>query len=112
MVENETGLKIQTIRSDNGTEFVNKNMKYFLESCHQTSCPYTKSQNGVAERLFRLLGEKARTMLQDAGLGTEYWAEAMNTAIYLKNRSPTKAVLGFEWEWCRFKPPAYFWVHC
>lgn len=38
--------------------------------------------------------DKTRCMLQDAGLKKQYWAEAANTAVYLKNRSPTKAVMG------------------
>ena len=31
-------------------------------------------------------------MLHNAGLGKEFWAEAIATAAYLKNFSPTKAV--------------------
>ena len=33
-------------------------------------------------------------MLLDANLSKYYWAEAVSTAVYLKNRSPTKAVQG------------------
>jgi hypothetical protein len=36
--------------------------------------------------------ERARAMLLDAELDKKYWAEAARTAIYLKNRSPTKAL--------------------
>lgn len=53
---------------------------------------YTPEQNGVAERANRTIVEKARSMLKEAGLSIKYWAEAVNTAVYLKNRSPTKAV--------------------
>jgi hypothetical protein len=31
-------------------------------------------------------------MLIQSGLRKKYWAEAVNTAVYLKNRSPTKAL--------------------
>ena len=31
-------------------------------------------------------------MLMDSGVGGDFWAEAIATAIYLKNRSPTKAL--------------------
>jgi hypothetical protein len=37
--------------------------------------------------------EKTRCMIQDSKLGVKFWEEAVNTAIYLKNRSPTKAVM-------------------
>lgn len=33
-----------------------------------------------------------RCLLFDASLSKKYWAEAMNTAIYLKNHTPTSAV--------------------
>jgi hypothetical protein len=36
--------------------------------------------------------ERARAMLLDAELDKKYWAEAARAAIYLKNRSPTKAL--------------------
>lgn len=97
LVENESGRKIQSIRSDNGTEYVNNEFQKYLEASgirHQTTVPRCSAQNGVAERANRTIMEKARCMLRDAGLENKYWAEAVNTAVYLKNRSPTKAVLG------------------
>ena len=33
-------------------------------------------------------------MLNDAKLPQKFWAEALSTAVYLQNRSPTKSVLG------------------
>jgi hypothetical protein len=41
----------------------------------------------------RTLMEKARCMLSGVGLGQEFWAEAVGTACYLVNRSPS-SVLG------------------
>jgi hypothetical protein len=46
----------------------------------------------VAERANRTIIEKAKSMLIESGLNTKYWAEAVNTAVYLENRSPTKAL--------------------
>ncbi|GJY79576.1 ribonuclease H-like domain-containing protein [Tanacetum coccineum] len=43
-------------------------------------------QNGVTERRNRTLIEDARTMLVDSKLPTTFWAEAVNTACYVKNR--------------------------
>lgn len=61
---------------------------------HQLSVPYSPAQNGAAERMNRTLVESARSMLSRADLPTEFWAEALNTAVYLRNRSPTSTVKG------------------
>jgi len=58
----------------------------------EPSAPYTQNQNGVSERAMRTIVEKARSMLLDAKLSEGFWEEAVHTAVYLKNRSPTKAV--------------------
>lgn len=92
-IEKQTGKKIKKIRSDNGKEYLNEKIKSFLRSegiVHQLTVRYTPQQNGVAERMNRSIVEKARTLLIDAGLGKEYWAEAVATAAYLLNRSPTR----------------------
>lgn len=95
LVENQTGKRIKKIRSDNGTEYVNSTFEDFLKSKgieHQLTVRYTPEQNGVAERTNRTIVEKARCLLQEANLDDKMWAEAINTAVYLKNRSPHKAV--------------------
>ncbi|KAJ0172339.1 hypothetical protein K1T71_012312 [Dendrolimus kikuchii] len=97
LVENQTGKTIKVLRSDNGTEYVNKQFQNFLKEHgikHETTIPYSPEQNGVSERANRTIVEKARCMLQDAGLDNRFWAEAVQTAVYIKNRSPTKAVMG------------------
>jgi transposase InsO family protein len=48
----------QTLRSDNGGEFVSKKFDNFLHECgiqRQTSAPYTPQQNGVTERANRTI---------------------------------------------------------
>ena len=90
-----TGNKIKTLRTDNGTEFVNHDMKRLLEKkgiVHQTTIPYSPQQNGKAEREMRTVVEAARTMLKDAGLGKSLWAEATSTAVYVLNRSGTSSI--------------------
>jgi len=50
--------------------------------------------------------EKARTMLLEACLPESFWAEGVNTAVYLHNRSPTRSLEGvtpYE-AWNGFKP--------
>eukprot|EP00253_Pinus_taeda_P020752 PITA_20752 len=40
----------------------------------------------------KTLMERARSMLSGAGLGQEFWAEAVDTACYWVNRSPSSAL--------------------
>jgi transposase InsO family protein len=66
--QNEFALKIKKIRSDNGTEFKNSQIKWFLKEKgikHEFSSPYTHNQNSVVERKNRTLMNMARTMLEE-----------------------------------------------
>jgi transposase InsO family protein len=86
--QNEFGLRIKKIRSDNGTEFKNSQIEGFLEGGgikHEFSSPYTPQQNGVVERKNRTLLDMARTMLDEYKAPDRFWAEAINTACYSNN---------------------------
>lgn len=48
LVCTQFNITVKMVRSDNGTEFMNKSLQDFLNSAgiiHQTSCPYTPQQN-------------------------------------------------------------------
>ena len=95
-VENQTECKIKAIRTDNGTEFVSKKFKEILSTAgiqHQLTVPYSPQQNGVVERKNRTVIEMTRCLLFEKQIPKKLWAEAANTAVYLMNRLPTKAVL-------------------
>ncbi|GJX53859.1 ribonuclease H-like domain-containing protein [Tanacetum coccineum] len=68
-IENQLSHRVKIIRSDNGTEFKNRDM---LEFCRnkgikqEYSNARTPQQNGVAERMNRTLIKAARTMLADS----------------------------------------------
>ncbi|XP_015167212.1 uncharacterized protein [Solanum tuberosum] len=94
-VENQSGCRIQVIRSDNGTEYTSEKFNKFCNEAgieHQLTTPYTPQQNGVVERKNRTLMEMTRCLLHEKGLPKKFWAEAANTAIFLLNRLPTKAL--------------------
>jgi hypothetical protein len=87
--QNEFGLRIKKIGSDNGTEFKNSQIVAFLEDegfKHEFSSPYTPQQNGVVERKNRTLLDMARTMLDEYKTPDRFWAEVINTACYSINR--------------------------
>ncbi|KAL0641511.1 hypothetical protein Bca4012_102648 [Brassica carinata] len=92
-VTNHYNAKIKILRSDNGGEYTGQAFKQHLAQhgiLHQTSCPYTPQQNGVAERKNRHLMEVARSMMFQANVPKRFWSDAVATSCYLINRIPTK----------------------
>ncbi|KAH9678769.1 hypothetical protein KPL71_025858 [Citrus sinensis] len=112
-VENESGCRIQTLRSDNGKEYTSGAFNRFCEEAgiqHQLTTPYTPQQNGVSERRNRFILEMTRCMLHEKNLTKQIWAEAASTAVFLQNRLPTRAVRDktpFE-AWYGYKPSLKF----
>ena len=95
MATNVTGKRIRILRCDNGGEYTSKVFDEYLKSKgiqRQFSVPRTPQQNGVSERMNRTIQEVARAMVHGAGLSDIYWAEAVLTAVIIRNRSPTTAV--------------------
>ena len=93
--ERYTGFAIKAIRTDGGTEYVNADFKTFLQILgidRQVTAAYTPQQNGVAERANRTILEAARAMLHAADLPQSFWSYAVHAAVYLRNRSPTRAL--------------------
>ena len=119
-VERSTGRQVKTLRSDNGGEYTSKEFALYLAKegiKHELTTPRTPQQNDVAERLNRTLVEGVRAMLADSKLTHRFWAEALSTMAYLRNRSPTKAQggvtsRGMEWLKIKCPPPPDIWMQC
>ena len=93
LVENECECRIKVLRSDNGTEYTCDKFDKFCEQAgiqHQLTVTYSPQQNGVSERKNRTVMEMARCLIFEKKLPKEFWAEAVNTSVYLLNRLPTK----------------------
>jgi transposase InsO family protein len=93
--ELETGKKIKVLRTDNGGEYIGEKFEEFLASHgikHELTTPYTPEQNGLAERYNRTIVEAVRSMLFDMGMSKQFWGEAVMTAVYTRNRSPSRAI--------------------
>lgn len=109
--ERELGRKIKILRTDNGCEYVNAEFNRFLEEegiKRQLTVQHTPQQNGVAERANRTVVEMARCMLLSSNVPEYLWGEAVNTAVYLRNRSPTKLLRSTPYEmWCEVKPAVH-----
>lgn len=89
-LDTQLNRKIKVLRTDNGLEFVNKDMRTIMQRHgikHETSAAYTPEQNGAVERENRTLVEAARSMIYSKQLDIKLWAEAVNTATYVLNRT-------------------------
>lgn len=62
---------------------------------HQTSCTHSPQQNGIAERKNKQLLEVVRALLVEGNVPCKFWGEALNSAVYLVNRTPS-SVLNFK----------------
>ncbi|GKG28231.1 putative ribonuclease H-like domain-containing protein, partial [Tanacetum coccineum] len=85
MIQVRLKVLVRRIRTDNGTEFVNKTLHEYYEKVgifHETSVAFSPQQNGVVERRNRTLIEAARTMLIYAKAPLFLWAEAVATTCY------------------------------
>lgn len=99
------------VRSDNGTEFLNKELKLKFQKLgivHQLSCVETPQQNGRAERKHKHLLAVARALRFKASLPIHLWGDCLLTATYLINRTPT-TVLNHQTPYSLLynKPPLY-----
>ena len=95
IVEKETCEQVLTLRCDGGGEYFSKEYSNFLQKKRirrQFSCRYTPQQNGVAERKNRYIAEVARALMAEKNMPHHFWAEAVNTGVYIMNRTPTDVV--------------------
>ncbi|CAB0002505.1 unnamed protein product, partial [Nesidiocoris tenuis] len=96
-VEKKTGKTIKCLQSDNGLEYKNKLFNEFLEAegiSRRLTVVETPQQNGISERKNRTLVETARCMMISANMAPAFWAEAVNTANYIRNRCKSRSIDG------------------
>jgi transposase InsO family protein len=89
LVENETDLKINCLRSDRGGEFISKEFEeiYELHGIKRLfSTTITPQRNGVVKRKNQTIQDMTRTMLNEDNLLDKFSREAINTTVYILNR--------------------------
>jgi hypothetical protein len=91
-MKSQVGFKVKILRSDNGGEYRSHAMKDHCKKNgirQEFTIPHNPEQNGMAERANRTLVEMTRCMLQDSGMGKQYWGEAIKTAAHIRNMVST-----------------------
>jgi len=95
--EAESGRRLRVLRTDRGGEFTSVDFaSYCAEEgvVRHLTAPYSPQQNGVVERRNQTIAGTARSLMKAKGLPAEFWGEAVSTAVFILNRSPTKALKG------------------
>jgi hypothetical protein len=95
MVENETHQKLACLRTDRGGEFLSMDFNSYCKTIgirRQLTTVGTPQQNGVAKRKNRHLCETMRSLLFSANMPTCLWEEVDQTANYVSNWVPHRAL--------------------
>ncbi|GBE84202.1 hypothetical protein SCP_0601800 [Sparassis crispa] len=96
-VKTHMGVDITVLNTDRGGEYLSDAFVRHLEEQgteQKLSVHDTHGESGISEHLNRTVAEKGHAMLIAAGLPRFLWGEAVLHAIYLKNRTSTKALNG------------------
>src|SRR6266481_1074251 len=95
LVERESGWKVGILNTNNGGEYTSKEYESYLRRegiTHHMTAPNTSVENGLSERSHHTIMSRARAIRLDAKLPPNLWVECAQTACYLKNRTPTRAL--------------------
>ncbi|SGZ31712.1 BQ5605_C045g12237 [Microbotryum silenes-dioicae] len=96
-IENATGRRLKTLRSDNGGEYISSTFNGYCAARgirREVTIPYTPEQNGRAERLNRSIVEGTLALLSHSGLPRSCWDEAAVCFSHTKNLSSHAALKG------------------
>ena len=108
MAENQADTTLKFFRTDQGKEFTGTTTitAFFNEHdiIHETTTAYSSSSNDVAERLNRTLFDMVRPMMIKSRLPTPFWAEAIDTAVKIRNSLPTRSL--------NDRTPYELWFNC
>ena len=94
LVQNQASTTIKFMFTDRGNEYLGKaDVTPYLRSMgiqHEQTAASSSKSNGIAERMNRTIFDIVRPMMLTANAPTPFWAEAVDTALKIRNRLPTK----------------------
>ena len=96
-VKNQRGATIKIFGTDRGGEFTSKAFNNHIENAgtvRHLTVHDSPSSNGAAERANRTHMECALAMIVASGLPKNLWGEAVLHSIWIRNRTPTRAIEG------------------
>ena len=93
--ETQTTHKLRALHSDRGGEYMASTVMEILSEKgieRHLTMPGSPQQNGKAERFNRTIMDKAMAMLHAAGLSAGFWECAVESAVHVYNRTPTRTL--------------------
>ena len=105
--EQSLNTKVEAIKNDNGTEFVNNKFDTFCRENgikHNLTNYYSPDQNGSCERFNQTIMDGARTVLSESKLPNHFWPDAALYFAYTfnrichsnQNKTPFELYLGYK----------------
>jgi hypothetical protein len=93
LVETRYSAKVKAVMSDFGGEYKSLKFDSYVKDLGieiRVSAPRTPQQNGRAERLNRMIMDKAEAMRHYASIPLSWWEFAVSHAVYVYNRTPVR----------------------
>ena len=90
LAENESDQKIKCLRSNRDGEFTSNEFFDFCEEHgirREFSTARTPQQNGVVERMNRMVQQMACAMMDESGTPVTFWGEAAFAAVVILNKT-------------------------
>lgn len=108
-VERELGELLVCLCSYRGGEYNSKEFDEYRREHgikRQLTAAYTPQQNGISERKNRTVMNMTRCMMMEMNVPRRFWPEAVQYAVHILNRSPSKALDNItpEEKWNNQKP--------
>ena len=99
MVKTQFDATPKALRSDGGREFNNDQIRDLLNrkgTLWEPTAAKAPEQNGVSERSMRTLMQTVRAMIFSSSIPRKYWPYALDTAVYLWNRTSNQKQSPYE----------------
>ena len=93
-VEAESEDLLGILRADSRGEFISTKLRLFYEKrgiAIKYAAAYMHKENGLAGQGWKTIVTMKDLMLIDSSLPNNFWAEAIETASYLRNKLPTRS---------------------
>lgn len=93
-LQRTSGLRVKTLRSDRGSEFMSHNMQAWLRDNgieHQPTPIESSNTNGVAERLNRTIMDRVRATLLESNQPRHLWPWAVEHVSHALNFIPSSS---------------------